>query len=49
MKMTKLEKRFVNRTKKGKNNIAKVRTSLEKIESERIKDVLEIGCGIGQV
>jgi len=49
MKMTKLEKCFVNRQKKAEKNISKVCTALEKIQIEAIKDVLEIGCGIGLV
>jgi ubiquinone/menaquinone biosynthesis C-methylase UbiE len=49
MKMTKLEKRFVNRRKKAQNNIKKVEDALKQINAERIKDVLEIGCGIGLV
>ena len=49
MKMTQLEKRLVNRRKKAENNIAKIQATLDKINSENIKDVLEIGCGIGLV
>jgi ubiquinone/menaquinone biosynthesis C-methylase UbiE len=49
MKMTKLEKRFVNRRKKAENNVIKIRDALKKINSESIKNVLEIGCGIGLV
>lgn len=49
MKMTKFEKRFVNRRKKAENNISKIRAILETIDSSNIKDVLEIGCGTGLV
>ena len=47
--MTKLEKRFVNRRKKAENNIKKIQDALEKINSDSIKNALEIGCGIGLV
>jgi ubiquinone/menaquinone biosynthesis C-methylase UbiE len=49
MKMTKFEKRFVNRRKKAERNIAKIHAILEKINLENINEVLEIGCGIGLV
>jgi ubiquinone/menaquinone biosynthesis C-methylase UbiE len=49
MKMTGLEKRFVNRRRKAENNIHKIRSVLSTINTETIKDVLEIGCGIGLV
>jgi SAM-dependent methyltransferase len=49
MKMTKLEKRFVNRRKKAENNVKKIQRIFEQINYENIKDVLEIGCGIGLV
>jgi ubiquinone/menaquinone biosynthesis C-methylase UbiE len=47
--MTKFEKRFVNRRKKAENNIKKIEEALKKIKVENIKEVLEIGCGIGLV
>jgi ubiquinone/menaquinone biosynthesis C-methylase UbiE len=49
MKMSKFEKRFVNRRNKAEKNIMKVRDILRQIESDNIKNVLEIGCGIGLV
>lgn len=49
MKMPKFEKRFVNRRNKAEKNIMKVRDKLRQIESENIKNALEIGCGIGLV
>ena len=49
MKMTKFEKRFVNRKKKADGNIKKVRQSLERLEIEKINNVLELGCGLGFV
>ena len=49
MKMTKFEKRFVNRRKKAQKNIDKVEDTLRQINDNNIKDVLEIGCGIGLV
>ena len=49
MKMSKFEKRFVNRRNKAEKNIMKVRDILKKFESENIRNVLEIGCGIGLV
>jgi ubiquinone/menaquinone biosynthesis C-methylase UbiE len=45
MKMTRIEKQFVNREKKSELNIQK----LEYVDLEKIKTVLEIGCGIGFV
>ncbi|MBU0511631.1 MAG: class I SAM-dependent methyltransferase [Chloroflexi bacterium] len=49
MAMTKLEKRFVNRQEKGRRNIKKVRQGLAQLDVNRIRDVLELGCGIGSV
>jgi len=49
MKMTRLEKRFVNRRKKAERNIQKVRQRLQELDIDSIRDVLEIGCGIGFV
>jgi len=49
MKITKFEKRFVNRKKKADGNIKKVRQRLEHIEIEKINNVLELGCGVGFV
>ena len=49
MEMTRLEKWFVNRSKKAERNIARVRQRLRELPSEAIQDVLELGCGIGSV
>jgi ubiquinone/menaquinone biosynthesis C-methylase UbiE len=49
MEMTRLEKWLVNRNKKAERNIARIRQHLAELPSEAIKDVLELGCGIGAV
>ena len=49
MKMSRLEKRLVNRERKAQGNIAKVRERLVELEGRPIGDALEIGCGIGTV
>ncbi len=49
MEMTRFEKWLVNRNKKAERNIAKVRQRLAELPSAAIKDVLELGCGIGAV
>jgi ubiquinone/menaquinone biosynthesis C-methylase UbiE len=49
MEMTRLEKWFVNRSKKAQRNIARVRQRLQELPSAAIQDVLELGCGIGTV
>jgi len=49
MKMTRLEKCFVNRERKAQRNMAKVRERLEELKGRTITDALEIGCGIGTV
>jgi ubiquinone/menaquinone biosynthesis C-methylase UbiE len=49
MEMTRLEKWFVNRSKKAQRNIARVRQRLQALPSAAIQDVLELGCGIGTV
>jgi ubiquinone/menaquinone biosynthesis C-methylase UbiE len=49
MKMTRMEKQFVNRKKKSEMNIKKLDLALEYVDMEKIKTVLEIGCGIGFV
>jgi len=49
MKMTRLEKWFVNRSKKADRNITRVRQRLQELPAEAIQDVLELGCGIGSV
>ena len=49
MAMTRIEKQFVNRDRKAERNIEKVRQCLEKLDSQKIHQVLEIGCGTGAV
>ena len=49
MKMTKFEKRFVNRRKKAEKNIKRVGDKLKQINVKNINNALEIGCGIGLV
>jgi len=49
MKMTKIEKRFVNRKKKADGNIKKIQHAFQQIEIKKINTVLELGCGIGFV
>lgn len=49
MKMTKIEKRFVNRKKKAENNIQKIECAFQQIEIKKIKTILELGCGVGFV
>jgi len=49
MEMTRFEKWLVNRNKKAERNIAMVRQRLAELPSIPIKDVLELGCGIGAV
>lgn len=49
MAMTSFEKRFVNRQKKGGRNIARIRDVFSQIDLSNIRDVLEIGCGVGAV
>ena len=49
MAMTRLEKRFVNRDRKAERNIEKVNQCLEELDSHKIHQVLELGCGTGAV
>ena len=49
MKMTRFEKRFVNRKKKSKRNIETIESDLKLIDLTKINTVLELGCGIGFV
>jgi ubiquinone/menaquinone biosynthesis C-methylase UbiE len=49
MKMTRIEKQFVNRKKQAEGNIKKIQTAFQQIELEKINTVLELGCGIGFV
>ena len=49
MKMTRFEKALVNRERKGEGNAARVRDVLEALDPTRIRDALELGCGIGVV
>lgn len=47
MEMTRFEKFFVNRELKGQRNASRVREVARSIGADSIRDVLEIGCGIG--
>ena len=47
MEMTRFEKFFVNRERKGLENLKRVRRAIEGVDHGAIRDVLEIGCGIG--
>jgi ubiquinone/menaquinone biosynthesis C-methylase UbiE len=49
MKMTRFEKRFVNRKRKAKRNIEKLCPSLKELDIQNVSDALELGCGIGVV
>jgi ubiquinone/menaquinone biosynthesis C-methylase UbiE len=49
MEMSRFEKWMVNREAKAKRNIARLRQRLAALPSETFKDVLELGCGIGDV
>ena len=49
MKMTSIEKRFVNRKKKSERNIKILKSDLELFDLTKIKTVLELGCGVGFV
>ncbi|RMF59362.1 MAG: class I SAM-dependent methyltransferase [Calditrichaeota bacterium] len=49
MKMSRLEKRLVNREAKARFNIELLRQRLAEMDQEVIYDVLEIGCGVGYV
>lgn len=49
MRMTGLEKYFVNRKKKSERNIQILESDLRNIDLKKIKRVLEIGCGAGFV
>ena len=45
--MTQLEKKFVNSKEHGQRNIKMVENLTDKFDISDIKDVLEIGCGVG--
>ncbi|HFE63895.1 MAG TPA: class I SAM-dependent methyltransferase [Caldithrix sp.] len=47
MKMTALEKKFVNRRKKAERNITKIREQLEGVDLQNMTRALEIGCATG--
>jgi ubiquinone/menaquinone biosynthesis C-methylase UbiE len=49
MKMTRFEKRFVNRQKKAQGNISRLANQMQKIDLPNTPNVLEIGCGIGTI
>jgi len=47
MKMSKMEKKFVNSKKHGQKNIDLYERLSQQIDFTGVKDVLEIGCGVG--
>lgn len=49
MKMTRIEIQFVNRKKQSKRNIQKLELAFKHLDLQKIKTVLELGCGIGFV
>lgn len=49
MEMSRLEKVFVNRPAKGRWNVRRLRKRLETFPMDGVRDVLEIGCGRGDV
>ena len=49
MKMTRLEKVFVNRKGKSEGNIKKLESDFKFLDLAKIRTVLELGCGIGFV
>lgn len=49
MAMSRFEKLFVNRAAKGRANIRRLERRLELLDPARIRDVLELGCGMGTV
>ncbi len=49
MKMTRLEKQLVNRPGKARRNIARLDERLQSLADCAIEDVLELGCGSGEV
>ena len=49
MKMTRIEKRFVNRKKKSEKNIEKIKSDFKLIDLTKINTILELGCGVGFV
>jgi ubiquinone/menaquinone biosynthesis C-methylase UbiE len=49
MKMTSIEKRFVNREKKAQGNISILINQMKIFDLPIIPNILEIGCGIGSV
>ena len=47
MKMSKLEKKFVNSRRQAERNIKIAEQLFTQIDSSNVKKVLEVGCGIG--
>jgi ubiquinone/menaquinone biosynthesis C-methylase UbiE len=47
MKMGSLEKYLVNRKRRAQRNVGFAREILSRIPLEGVKDVLEVGCGVG--
>ena len=49
MKMTRLEKSFVNRSRKAARNVARLDERIRTLPVGSVEDVLELGCGTGEV
>lgn len=49
MKMSRMEKLLVNRERKGIRNAEAVGSMLKNVDGSRIRDGLELGCGLGVV
>ena len=49
MKMTRLEKKFVNASKHGERNLRILQQLFTHFDSSTVEKVLEIGCGAGRV
>jgi ubiquinone/menaquinone biosynthesis C-methylase UbiE len=49
MKMTRIEKRFVNRKRKSERNIKIIESDFKLMDLTKIKTILELGCGVGFV
>jgi ubiquinone/menaquinone biosynthesis C-methylase UbiE len=47
MKMSRLEKRFVNSLKQGKKNLEVAQRLFERIDLGNVHEALEVGCGVG--
>ena len=47
MRMSRFEKLFVNREKKGVRNFQQLRRLLDGVDAGAMHHALELGCGIG--